>query len=283
MYSAIDEQDLHFHLLHRKDSSRIGFEKVCKQEGKPVPDSEIVKAYELSKGRYVFVEDEDFEAAAGRKAKTIDICDFVPFEEIDPIYFERTFFLGPDDGAEKVYALLVQAMERSGLAGIAKYVMREKQQLGCLRVRDGTITLERMYFADEIRPLDGIRGERVSVAKRELEMAEELIDRFTTSFEIDKYSDDYREALLAVIEQKAKGKTVEVEEEEPAEIPDLMEALRASLEGRTGGGGRARNGRRANGDLSSLTRPELERRAKRAGVTGYSKMRKAELVRALAD
>ena len=230
MYSAIDEQDLHFHYLHRTDNSRIGYEKVCKKEGKPVPDDEIVKAYQVSGRKYVHLEDEDFEAAEGRAHRMFELSDFVPYEEIDPIHFERTYYLGPDTGAEKVYTLLVKAMERSGLAGIGKYVMRNKQQLGCLRVREGVITLEKMYFEDEIRPLDDVPVERVRVGKRELEMAEELIDRFTSPFDIGKYRDDYREALLDVIESKRKGKAVEVDRgAEPEEAPDLMEALKASL------------------------------------------------------
>ena len=156
MYSAIDEQDVRFHLLHEKDDSRIGYEKVCKKEGKPVPDDEIVKGYEVSEGKYVYVTDEDLEAAAGESYRTIDIEDFVDVDEVDPIYFERTSYLGPADGAEKPYALLVRAMEQSGLVGIVTYVMRDKQQLGCLRVRDGMIVLEKMFFADEIRPTKGI-------------------------------------------------------------------------------------------------------------------------------
>lgn len=245
MYSAIDEQDLHFHLLHRKDNSRISYEKVCKKEGKAVPDEELVKAYQASERTYVQLEDEDFEAAQGPKHRRFELRDFVPYDEIDPIYFERTYYLGPDDGAEKVYTLLVKAMERSGLAGIGTYVMRNKQQLGCLRVREGVITLEKLYFADEIRPIDDVPAERVRVDKRELDMAVELIDRFTSSFDIGKYRDEYREALLEVIERKRKGKTVEAAEEpEPEEMPDLMEALKASLEERRGGDGARRRRRR---------------------------------------
>jgi DNA end-binding protein Ku len=231
MYSAIEEKQLHFHYLHVKDDSRIGYEKVCKKEGKPVPDDEIVKAYETSKGKYVYLEEEDFEAASPDGHKTIDITDFVPYEEIDPIYFEKTTYLGPQEGAEKVYTLLVRAMEDAGLAGIATYVMRGKQQLGCLRVRKGVITLERMYFADEIRPIDEIKPSKASVSKEELEMAATLIDRFSGSFKPDKYKDTYRDALLKVIRAKQKGKGVHIER--PAEVeepPDLMEALRSSLE-----------------------------------------------------
>jgi DNA end-binding protein Ku len=231
MYSAIEEKDLHFHLLHRKDDSRIGYEKICKKEGKPVPDNEIAKAYEISKGEYVYVDEEDFAAAAIQGYKTIDITDFVPYEEIDPIYFEKTTYLGPEEGAEKVYSLLVRAMEDSELAAIATYVMREKQQLGCLRVRKGVITLERMYFADEIRPIDEIKPQKARVSPEELEMAGTLIKRFSGHFRPEKYKDTYRQALLKVIRAKQKGKEVHVETPaEPEEAPDLLTALRASLE-----------------------------------------------------
>jgi len=282
MYSAIDEQDLAFHYLHAKDDSRIGYEKVCKAEGKPVPDDEIVKAYELEKGEYVYMTDEDFEAAEGEGYKTIDISDFVPYEEIDPIYFERTYYLGPDDGGEKVYSLLVRAMDDSGLVGIAKYVMRSKQHLGCLRVRDGTLVLEKMYFADEVRPLDGIKPSARSVAKKELQMAAELIDRFAGSFDITKYEDTYREALLDVIEAKRRGEELHLERRpDEKDAPDLLEALRQSVQAAKQGRDVQRRRDDGNGALDDLTKDELERRAKRAGLTGYSKLRKAELVRAL--
>ena len=163
MYSAIEENDLHFNYVHEPDGSRIGYQKFCKEEERPVPDEEIVKAFEIEKGEWVYMTDEDFEAAAPETHRTIDIRDFVPYGDIDPIYFERTYFLGPQENGEKIYALLVRAMEDSGLAAIAKYVMRDKQHLGCLRVRDGVITLEKMFFADEIRPVDEIKPARVKV------------------------------------------------------------------------------------------------------------------------
>jgi DNA end-binding protein Ku len=275
MYSAIDEQQLHFHLLHEKDDSRIGYEKVCKKEGKPVPDDEIVKAYEFDDGKYVYMSDEDFEAAAGRAYKSIDILDFVPYDAIDPIYFERTYYLAPSDGAEKVYRLLLRAMEQSGLAAIARYVMREKQHLGCLRIREGVITLERMYFADEIRDADEIKPRKAAVPKGELEMATRLIDQFSGNFEPEKYEDTYREALLAIVKDKRKGREIHREPEPVAEEPtDLLSALRASLEQRTRGSGR-------DGDLRGLSKDELERRARKAGIKGRSRMSKDELVEAL--
>jgi DNA end-binding protein Ku len=283
MYPAIDERDLRFHLLHVKDDSRVGYEKVCKAEGKPVPDEEIAKGYEFAEGEYVLLTDEDFDAAAGEKLRSIDISDFVPYEDIDPIYFERTYYLGPGDGSEKVYSLLLRAMEDSELAAIGTFMMREKEQLGCLRVREGVITLERMYFADEIRPVDEIKPRRRSVSKQELELASELIDRFTGSFDPSKYRDTYRDALLKLIRKKRKGEEIHVEErreEEPP--PDLLEALRASVERHSRGGAARRSSRGDHGNrLARLSKAELHERARKANISGRSKMTKDELVEAL--
>ena len=232
MFSAVSEHKLHFTLLHRKDSSPIGYQKVCKKEGKPVDDGEIVKAYETSKGQFVEIEDEDFEAARAEGYHAFDIQEFVEVEEIDPIYFEQSYYLAPADGAEKVYTLLVRAMEDAGLAAVGTFVMRERQHLGCLRIRDGVILLERLYFADEIRDSGEVKPSRARVSKDELEMAAALIDRFKGTFDPSKYEDSYTDKLLGVIKRKAKGETVRVEkapaEEEAA--PDLMAALRASIE-----------------------------------------------------
>jgi DNA end-binding protein Ku len=282
MYSAIEDRDVRFHLLHEKDDSRIGYEKVCKKEGKPVPDDEIVRGYEVSEGNYVYVTDEDLEAAAGESYRSIDIQDFVDVGEVDPIYFERTSYLGPAEGAEQPYALLVRAMEDSGLVGIATFVMRDKQQLGCLRVRDGMIVLERMFFADEIRSTKGIVPRRPKVGKQELSVALDLIDRFRTSFEPEKYEDTYRESLLSLIRRKKQGKDVHVEPRPEREEPtDLLEALRASVEAH---GRRGRNARgRRNGSSRELSRDELEQRARKAGIRGRSKMTKRELAKALDE
>jgi DNA end-binding protein Ku len=285
MYSAISEHTLHFHYLHVKDDSRIGYEKICKQEGKPVPDDEIVKAFEFEKGEYVYMTDEDFEAAQVEEGgRTIEIRDFVPYDDIDPIYFQRTYYLGPQEGGEKVYLMLVGAMESSGLAAIAKYVMRDRQNLGCLRVRDGAITLEQMYFADEIRPLDEIRPKKVSVDRRELEMATQLIDAYAGEFKPEKYKDSYRDALCEIIQAKKKGEAVHrPEPEEPEGPPDLLAALRASLDAagrRRSGGGRA-SGSNGGEVLDELSKDELYRRAKEADISGRSDMTREQLIDAL--
>ena len=249
MYSAIDEHDLELHLVHEKDGSRIGYEKLCKKEGKPVPSDEIVKAYEVSDGDLVYLTEEDFKAAGEEAYRAIEVLDFVPHDEIDPIVFQRTYYLGPADGAEKVYALLVKALDKAGLSAVVRYVFHDRQQLGALRIRDGVIVLENMYFADEIRPADDIAPKGQRVSKEELEMASTLIDRFTSTFKHDKYRDEYTDKLLDVVKRKRKGEEIHAAaegEEQEETAPDLLEALRASVESaksRKRSTSRSRNGR----------------------------------------
>ena len=233
IYSAVHEHKLQFNLVHVKDDGPIGYQKICKLEDKPVASDEIVKAYEFKKGEFVQLTDEDFEAVQVEGRHTIDLEDFVPYEDIDPTFFAHTYLVGPQDGAEKTYALLVKAMERSGLAGIGKFVMRSRQYLGCLRVRDGTLTLEQLHFADEIDPPSGIVPSRLpSVAKKELDMALTLIEGFSGAWQPEKYEDTYTEALRDVVKAKRRGKDVhELRQPEEEEAPpDLMEALRLSIE-----------------------------------------------------
>jgi DNA end-binding protein Ku len=289
MYSAISEHRLHFHFVHEPDESPIGYQKLCKLEDKPVPDDEVVKAFEFEPGEYVFMEDEDFEAARAEGYKTIEISDFVPYEQLDPIYFARTYYLGPEEGGEKVYTLLLRALEDAGLAGISKFVMRDRQYLGALRVRDGAITLEQMYFADEIRPVDEVKPPKTGVSKQELAMAEQLIDNFAGDFEPEKYKDTYREALCEIIRAKRAGKQVHhAPETEEGAPPDLLEALRASIEAAGGGRGGRRRRARSSRDgsrpgLSNLSKAELDERARKAKIPGRSKMSKDELIEALSE
>lgn len=282
MYPAIDEQDLSFHLVHRPDGSRIGYQKVCKAEDRPVPDDEIVKAYELD-DELVLLEPEDFEAAEAEAGKAIEIVAFAPHDEIDPIAYERSYFLGPAEGAEKVYALLVAAMERAGLVGIVRFVFHNRDRLGALRVRDGVLVLATMHFADEVRPADEIEPPRTQVDPRELEMALDLVGRFEGPFEHDAYEDRYRSRLLEVIERKRRGgATAPIPaEEEPREAPDLLTALRESIE--RVGRDRPRTGRDGNGSsgLEERTVKELGERARELSIEGRSKMTKDELVSAI--
>jgi DNA end-binding protein Ku len=273
MYAAISEKNLKFNLIHEKDGGRIGYQKICKLEDEVVPNEEIVKAYQVEDDEFVYLTDEDFEAAAPEAYKTITIQDFVPADQIDPIYFERTYFLGPaESAAEPVYALLVKAMEEAGLVAVATYVFHERENLGCLRVREGVLTLEKMFFADEVRPVEGIAPEGVKVDKRQLEMAMQLIGQYQGDFDPDQYHDAYRERLLGVIEAKQKGEGPKpaVETEKPA-APDLLAALQASLEevkkpskpkGKSAGGsakGKSRSTAGAGGGRATA------RRGRRAG------------------
>jgi DNA end-binding protein Ku len=266
MYSAIDEHDLELHLVHEKDGSRIGYEKICKKEGKPVPSDEIVKAYEVKDGELVYLTAEDVEAAGEEAYRAIEVLDFVPHDEIDPIVFQRTYFLGPADGAEKVYAVLRKAMEETGLSAIVRYVFHDRQQLGALRVRDGVILLENMYFADEIRPHDDIapKGQRVSA--QEVELAESLIERYTSSFDHEKYRDEYTDKLHDIVKRKRKGEDVheaaEPEAEEAEKPSDLLDALRASVESAKS---RSSSGsRKSSRSRSRSSRKPADRRKSRA-------------------
>ena len=290
LYSAISEHDLDLHLIHVTDGSRIGYVKVCKTEGEPVPDDEVAKGYETN-GKVVLLQDEDFEAARGEGTKTIEIRDFVPYEQIDPMYFERTYYLGPQPGAEKVYRLLVEAMEQAGLAAVVEYFFRDREHLGCMRVHDGVLLLEKMYYGDEVRPYDEVRPDRRGkLDEAELELALTLIERFRGDFHPERYEDTYRERLLEVVRRKQRGEAIEAPAADEEEAPtDLLAALRASVEqakrsrsrdGRRGGGGG--NGRRSTqGELGELTVAELGERARKLGIEGRSKMSKRQLVSAV--
>jgi DNA end-binding protein Ku len=290
MFSAVHEQTLHFRLVHLPDDAPIGYRKVCKEEDKPVPDEEIVRAFDADGGETVYLTDEDFEAAEAESYKTIQILDFVPHEQVDPSFFERTYHLGPREGAESPYRLLAAAMSRSGLTAVARYVSHRREHLAALRVRDGVLVLERMYHADELSSPQEVAPPEGKVKKEELEVAEQLIQRMARDFAPDRYPDLYRERLLEVIEQKREGREVHVTKPEEPEAPkDLMAALRESLEragaapkGAKGNGGRA-SGAAHDGELDDLSVDELRDRAKDAGIRGRSKMRKDELVAALHD
>jgi DNA end-binding protein Ku len=257
VFSAVHEHRLQFHLVHQPDDGAIGYEKICKLEDKPVPNDEIVKAYEYKKGELVHLTDEDFEAVQVEGQHTIELEDFVPYEDIDPTFFAHTYLVGPQDGGEKLYALLVRAMEESGLAGIGKFVMRNRQYLGCLRVRDKTLTLEQLYFADEVDPPADVTPKKLpSVAKRELDMALSLIEGFSGKWNPTKYKDTYTDALRDVINAKRKGHDVHrAAEPEPDGAPDLMEALRLSIEQMQ----RSKRGGSRSGSRSSSKSPSRSR------------------------
>jgi DNA end-binding protein Ku len=230
MYSATQSQELRFHFLDRRDLTPIGYEKVSKESGKPVPKDEIVRGFEISKGKYVPLEDEDLDRLDIELTHAIDICDFVDLDEIDPIYYRKAYYLLPQDGAEKPYRLLVKALDETGKVGIAKVVIRNKQHLAALRPAGGRLILETMYYADEIREPESVDG-RTRVEKAEVEMAKSLVENLSAAFDPKKYDDTYRKELLDLIRAKAKGKELpEPAEEDEGEVIDLMAALRESVE-----------------------------------------------------
>lgn len=231
LYPAVREHRLHFHYVHEPDSSPIGYQKVCKAEEKPVPDDEVVKAFELAKGEYVHLADEDFERARGERHRTIDILDFVPAAEIDPIYFAKTYYLAPAEDAEKVYSLFLRALGESGLMAVATFVLRDKEHLGGLRVLGKLLVLEQLYWSDEVLATDELEARSARVGKDELALARRLIEGNTTSWKPDRYTDTYERELRKAIEARRKGEGVHEAPPEPeAETYDLMEALRASVE-----------------------------------------------------
>ncbi len=236
LYSATEEHKLDFNLLHKKDLSPIRYVKVCKEEGVEVTQADIVRGYEFERGRYVVIEDEDFKRASPRKTKTIDIVDFVSVDEIDSVYFEKPYYLEADKGAEKAYTLLREALEQSRKVGIAKFVLRNREQLAVVKPYGDVLVLDQLRFAGEIRPAEGLKVPEVNVDKRELDMALTLIDQLTDTFKPKQYHDTYSDELLRVIHEKIEGKAPEVAEEEeaPTKAPDLMELLKASLDQKKG-------------------------------------------------
>jgi DNA end-binding protein Ku len=230
MFSATESKELKFHFLHKDDLEPIGYDKVRKDTGEHVDPKDIVRGFEIEKGRYVPIEDDDLDRLDIELTHSIDICDFVDIEDIDPIYFRKAYYLAPQEGAEKPYRLLVRALEETGKAGIAKVVIRNKQHLAALRAHDNVLVLETMYFADEVRKPEKVNG-RANLRKAEVDMAKSLVENLSDTFKPDKYDDTYRKELMDLIRKKAKGqKLPEPQEEEEGEVVDLMAALRESVE-----------------------------------------------------
>jgi DNA end-binding protein Ku len=264
MYSATESKELRFHFLDRRDLTPIGYEKVRKDTGEAVPPDEIVRGFEVQKGQYVPIEDEDLDRLDIELTHAIDICDFVDLEEIDPIYFRKAYYLLPEEGAEKPYVLLVRALEETGKVAIAKVVIRNKQHLAAVRPVDGRLVLETMYYADEVRKPEEvkIKGE---LRGAEVDMAKTLVENLSAPFDPEKYDDTYRKELLQLLRAKAKGRKLpEPAEEEEAEVVDLMAALRESVE-RTKRS-RAKTSRRASSDgrKSTAKRRTSKRPARKA-------------------
>ena len=241
LHTAVRNHRPHFRMLHAKDKSPVKFERVCIRDGHPVAWEDLVKGYEYQKGHFVVVTKDDFEAAALEKTRTVDIIDFVKADEIDDRYFETPYYLVPAKGGERAYALLRDAIRESGRIGIAKFILREAQHLAAVEVIEQSLVLTVMRFADELVDatqfdLPGDAG----VRKAERDMAKALVNSLAAEWDPAKYTDQYRENLLRIIKGKVKGKKVDLEpasEPRQAQVVDLMERLRRSLEQ---GGGKSR-------------------------------------------
>jgi DNA end-binding protein Ku len=310
LFSATESKQVSFNQFQEGTGQRIRYKRVAEESGEEVSYSDIVKGYEVEKGRYVIVTPEELEGVEPRKSRTIEIEDFVDLDEIDPVYFDKTYYLGPagDVGAEKPYALLHRALKGARKVAVARFVMRTKEYLAVIRPVGELLGLETMYFPDEVRGADQVEGAPVEVelSERELAIAEQLIDSMTDTWQPDRYEDTYRVRVLELIEAKAKGEEVLTESEAaPAPVGDLMAALEASVaraRERKSGGAQPSIGApsaaeadadadadatveagKADGevDLSTLNKDELYDRAAAASVPGRSKMTKEELVDAL--
>jgi DNA end-binding protein Ku len=240
LHTAVRDSRPRFRLLHANDKSPVNFERVCAREGKPLAWDEIVKGYEYEKGRFVVLTKDDFKAAALEKSRTIDIRSFVKGEDIDDRFFESSYFLTPQKGGERSYALLREAIREAALVGVATIVLREAQHLAALEVKGDAMVLTMMRYAEELVEI----GEysfpaATNVRKPELQMARTLVEQLADKWDPTQYTDEYRANLMKIVKAKMKGKTVELKEapeRQSAEVVDLMERLRQSLEGTSGRG-----------------------------------------------
>src|SRR5260221_4389702 len=237
LYSAVARRGISLREIREADVAGIRHRRVAEGPDEEVPYGEIVKAFQITPDRYVPLDKDEMAALAPEKTRAIEVQDFVDLEQIDPIYFDSPYYLGPADGAEKAYSLLAQAMQESGKVAIARFVFRNKEHLAAIRPSDGVLTLTTMRFADEVVPPseleDVLPSGKPKVAKQEVEMAEQLIESLTREFDPNAYRDEYREELLSLIERKAEGKDVltapATEEPKPTSAPDLMSALEESI------------------------------------------------------
>jgi DNA end-binding protein Ku len=259
LHSAVQAKErISFRLLHKKDLSPIKYDRVCQKEGESVPWKEIVKGYEYSKGKFVVLTDDDFKAAAIESTKTIEIMDFVATDEIDPRYFETPYYVVPQKGGEKAYALLREAIKRTNMVGIGKITMRSNSlHLAGIRAIEDAIVLEIMRFGEELVDTDDFSfPSEAGIRPQELQMAEQLVGNLSGAFDPTKYVDDYHESLMKIIKAKMKGKKIEVaepEERESTQVVDLMARLQESLQ----------MGKRTSGRTAAHSRTHA---AKRGGV-----------------
>jgi DNA end-binding protein Ku len=247
LYSAVARRGIALREIRASDGARIRHRRVAEGTDEEVPYEEIVKAFEVSPDRYVPLTKEELGALDPERTRAIEVQDFVDMGEIEPIYFDSPYYIGPAEGAEKAYSLLARAMEESGKVAIARFVFRNKEHLAAIRPTDGVLTLTTMRFADEVvspDELDVVPGKASKVDKREVDMAQQLIDSLTRDFDPTVYRDEYREDLLALIERKAGGEEIvtapATEAPKPTRAPDLMAALEQSIAAVKNGGAKAK-------------------------------------------
>jgi DNA end-binding protein Ku len=233
LYSAVESKSLKFHQLHAKDGGRVKYKRVCSKDGEEVGWDDIVKGYEYSKDHYVTFTDEELDALDLDSIKAIDVVTFVPLEDIDPIYYNKTYYIAPEASGLKAYRLLADALEAEGQVGIAKVALRDKEHLATVRLKDDIFVLETMHWPDEIRAAEFEELEKkVDVRDPEIKMARQLIQQLSGEFRPEEFHDEYRERLQELAERKIEGQEVTVQaeaEEEAAPVVDLMEALKASV------------------------------------------------------
>jgi DNA end-binding protein Ku len=231
LYTATQPQDVRFHLLHKRDGVRLKNIRWCPKDEKAVPWDEVVRGFEYAKGRYVPISDEDLDHLPVKTVHTVDISDFVKLDEVDPIYYDKAYYLAPEETGAKAFVLLRQALEHSGRAAVAKVAIRDKESLCLVRPYQGVLSMETMLYANEIRSTEDIAVDAGKVSPKELQMAISLIENLSDNFEAERYEDEYQAALKQVIEAKVAGAPLpEAPTEQGAKVVDLMEALRASIE-----------------------------------------------------
>ena len=259
LYSATEERDVSFHQVHREDAGRIRYKRVCQTCGEEVQYSDIAKGYELPSGEVVVLTDDDFADLPLSTSRAIDVLEFVPLEQVDPIYFAKSYYLEPDAAGAKPYVLLREALEDSGRVALVKVALRQRESLATLRVRDGVFVLEMMLWPDEIRePAFGFLDDDIDVRPQELQMAQSLIDTMAGDFVPEQYGDNYREALQALIDAKVAGREVVAPAEPVSDsgtVVDLMAALRASVEAAREGRG-AQTGAQPSAGTSAAKQPK---------------------------
>ncbi|WP_449622830.1 non-homologous end joining protein Ku [Robertmurraya sp. Marseille-Q9965] len=236
LHTATEDKDIKLRNLHKKCHSPVKYEKVCPVCDVEISNDDIVRAYEYAKGKFVVLEDEELEGLKKEnEEKAVEILDFVKMEMIDPIYYNRSYFMSPNEGGSKAYSLLRKALEESGKVGLAKIIIRSKEQMAVIRVYENTLVMETIHFPDEVRSAGDVPNVPAedNITKKELDTAILLIDQLTTEFEPSKYTDDYRVALLELIESKRTGKEVvtpTAANEPKSNVTDLMAALQASID-----------------------------------------------------